>query len=119
MVSIGSKRPDAKEININFQKKHLVFGLILLLLVIIYYSFIVDDSPFLEKYVTCPNESKQMLLYNNTQICGIPLPYQMDTDKQVEYYNKFYTLENSVLLNGSNIIIKKDLYGNVIENDTR
>ena len=116
MVSIGSKRPDAKEININFQKKHLVFGLILFVLVIIYYSLIVNDSPFLEKHIICPDGSKQMLLYNNTQICGIDLPYSMKAKEQVKYYNKFYTLENYVNINGTNVIIKKDLYGNIIEN---
>lgn len=119
MVSIGSRKPNAKEININFKKKHLVSGLILLVLVIIYYSFILKDSPFMEKYIICPDESRQVLLYNNTQICGIDLPYNMKPKEQVEYYNQFFTLENSVNWNGTNTIIKKDLYGNILENDTR
>ena len=90
MVSIGSKRPDAKTIKITFTKKHLLVGIIIAVI----YLFMFTDTDKLFNYnVTCPNGDNQTIIADTQFICGEFVPLDMKPKEKIKYYNKHYLNE--------------------------
>jgi len=70
LISIGSKREDAKQIDITIQKKHIYFGLIIGVIGLLVHQFIW--SPYLIKQdaVVCLDGNVTILEDNMNYICG-------------------------------------------------
>lgn len=90
MVSIGSKKEDAKVININIKIRHIVLGIVLALLLL----YVVTDREQLFNYqVTCPSGYNQTIDRDTLFICNEFVPQNLNTRDKIHYYNENY-IEN-------------------------
>ena len=83
--SIGSKKKDAKQININLNKNHLRFAGVFFIVALLFHMFVY--SPYLEYELkmVCSDKETVIIEDNMTSACGIILPYNM-TGKQIYNY---------------------------------
>ena len=83
-LSVGSKKPDAKVININLKYRHLLLGLILALGLLF---FLTDKDTLLTTEVTCPNDVKEIITKETLFICGELVPLHYTNKEKIQYYN--------------------------------
>lgn len=93
MVTIGSKKPNAKEINVTITKKQMyIFAIVCLGFVLFWSLFINVDK------VVCDNGESYKIEEGLTYACGIYLPenltkeqiiQRLEFEKNREVYNKW------------------------------
>lgn len=84
-LSIGSKKPDAKVININLKYRHLILGLILALGLLFFFT---DKDSLLITEVTCPyTDVKEIITKETLFICGELVPLHYTNKEKILYYN--------------------------------
>ena len=83
--SIGSKRPDAKQININLNPKHLKFGVAFFVLALLFHMFVY--SPYLktELISVCGNETQVIIEDNMSTVCDTIIPFNMTKEEIFDY----------------------------------
>ena len=83
--SIGSKKPDAKQININLNPKHLWFGGVIFLIVLLFHTFVY--SPYLKTdyKITCFDGTEVEIVDNLQQVCDWKLSVNMSRKEIVNY----------------------------------
>jgi hypothetical protein len=84
MVSIGSKKPNAKTIQINFTKWHLFFGLVFFVVLMVFLSI---NNSFLYTYVICENGEKQIIQENTSIICDTNIGSYGTIEEKIKRYN--------------------------------
>lgn len=93
MVSIGSRKPNAKVITINFKKKHLIFGGVLFFAVILFHQLVW--SPYIYHYVICPDtQEKQKIDKETTIICDVAVPKDYTIKDKIKYYENKWIIQN-------------------------
>ena len=99
-LSIGSKRENAKQIDINLERKHLVFAGMFFAFALLFHMFVY--SPYLEyeQKIVCLNESEVLIIDNMTKVCDIDIPYNMTTENIVNYITEQQTDLIEVNING-------------------
>jgi len=88
-LSIGSKRENAKQVDINLKPKHLWLGGVVFVMAILFHMFVY--SPYLETkhYVVCQGETeKTEILDNMTQVCGVDVPLGMSVEETQQYIDR-------------------------------
>lgn len=83
-LSIGSKKQDAKVININIRYRHLIIGLLIALGLLFFFT---DKESLLVHSVTCPNGDEEVITKETYLICGELVPLQYSNKEKIEYYN--------------------------------
>lgn len=88
-LSIGSKKENAKQIDINLNRKHFIFGGVLLVLFVLLHTFIWSPYLVVEQKVLCFNGSEELIVDNMTSVCGVYLPYTMDKEETINWISEY------------------------------
>lgn len=89
--SIGSKRENAKQVDITLERKHLVFATVIFTSALLFHMFVY--SPYLqtELIIVCFNESQVVIIDNLTDACGATIPSDMTKEEIYEYLSEILT----------------------------
>lgn len=86
--SIGSKKENAKQININLERKHLVFAGVIFVFALLFHTFVY--SPYLEKgyQVSCFNGTVIDIEDNMSMVCNLEIPEGLAKEEIYVYIEK-------------------------------